>query len=149
MKVTYNQTIAKFQEFATSHRQVNEFANGDLWEAIQHNKLTDFKYPLLFVMDNNAPIGSKEITLSFSVVVMDKANEGTVENEVKSDTLLILLDLLAYLDKDVTDNWKYVVLQRQGSAEPFTERLDDTLTGWQINIDLKQPLAYDTCQIPN
>jgi hypothetical protein len=147
MKITYNQIIKEFQDFATSHTQVSEFANGDLWEVVQHNKLTDFTYPLLFVTDNSASIGVGEITNSFNVLVMDQANEDT-ENEVKSDTLLILLDCIAHFEKLYTDNWKFVSIQKSGSAEPFTERFDDTVTGWTINIDLKQPLQYDECQIP-
>lgn len=148
MKITYNQIITQFETFATNHKQISEFGKGDLWEVVQHNKLTDFTYPLLFVTDNGASVGNGDITNSFNVLVMDQANE-EVEVEVKSDTLLILLDLLAYFDKLYTDNWKYVTITKSGNVESFTERFDDTLTGWTINIDLKQPLQYDECQIPN
>lgn len=148
MKITYNQIISEFETFATNHKQINEFANGDLWEVVQHNKLTDFTYPLLFVTDSPAALGDGEITNSFNVLVMDQANED-IENEVKSDTLLILLDFIAYFEKLYRDNWKYVSIQKSGSVEPFTERFDDTLTGWTININLKQPLQYDECQIPD
>jgi len=148
MKITYNQIIEEFQTFATDHTQISEFANGDLWEVVQHNKLTDFKYPLMFVTDGAANLGEGFITNSFSILVMDKAVE-EFENEVKSDTLLTLLDCLAYFDKLYTDNWKYVSIEKSGSAESFTERFDDTVTGWTININLKQPLQYDECQIPN
>ncbi len=148
MKITYNQIIEEFETFSTNHKQISEFAQGDLWEVVQHNKLTDFTYPLMFVTDNSASIGEGVITNSFNILVMDQANED-VEVEVKSDTLLILLDILAYFDKLTTDNWKFVTITKSGSAEPFTERFDDTVTGWTINIDLKQPIQYDECAIPD
>jgi hypothetical protein len=142
MRITYNQIIQQFQEFANAHKQINEFGNGDLWEVVQHDSLLkDFNYPLLFVQDSF-------ITNGFNILVMDKANEGTVETEVKSDTLLILLDTIAYFEKLYTDNWKFVKIEKTGSISSFTERFDDTLTGWTMSMQLKQPLEYDECQIP-
>jgi hypothetical protein len=149
MKITYNQMIKEFQDFAAAHKQINEFGNGDLWEVVQHDSLLkDFNYPLLFVQDSPASIGDGFITNGFNILVMDKANEGTVETEVKSDTLLILLDTIAYFEKLYTDNWKFVKIEKTGSISSFTERFDDTLTGWTMSMQLKQPLEYNECQIP-
>lgn len=149
MKISYNQIIKQFEDFATAHRQVNEFGNGDLWEIVQHDSLLkDYNYPLLFVQDSPASVGEGFITNGFNILVMDKSNEGAMETEVKSDTLLTLLDCLAYFDKLYTDNWKFVSLQKTGSISSFTERFDDTLTGWTMTIQFTQPLEYNECQIP-
>ncbi len=148
MRITYNQMIKEFQDFATAHKQINEFGNGDLWEVVQKETLAELNYPLLFVQDSPATIGDGFITNGFNILVMDKANEGTVETEVKSDTLLILLDTIAYFEKLYTDNWKFVKIEKTGSISSFTERFDDTLTGWTMSMQLKQPLEYDECQIP-
>jgi len=148
MKITYNQIIQEFQDFATAHRQINEFKTGDLWEIVQKETLAELNYPMLFVQDSPASIGDGFITNGFNILVMDKANEGTVETEVKSDTLLILLDTIAYFEKLYTDNWKFVSIEKTGSISSFTERFDDTLTGWTMSMSLKQPLNYDECQIP-
>ena len=148
MKITYNQIIKEFQDFATAHRQINEFNTGDLWELTQKESLVELNYPMLFVQDSPATIGDGFITNGFNILVMDKANEGTVETEVKSDTLLILLDTIAYFEKLYTDNWKFVSIEKSGSISSFTERFDDTLTGWTMSMQLKQPLQYDECQIP-
>jgi len=148
MKITYNQIIKQFEDFATAHRQINEFKSGDLWEIVQKESLAELNYPMLFVQDSPASIGDGFITNGFNILVMDKANEGTVETEVKSDTLLILIDTIAYFEKLYTDNWKFVKIEKTGSISSFTERFDDTLTGWTMTMQLKQPLAYDECQIP-
>ena len=148
MKITYNQMIQEFQDFANAHKQINEFGNGDLWEIVQKETLAELNYPMLFVQDSPASIGDGFITNSFNILVMDKANEGTVETEVKSDTLLILLDTIAYFEKLYTDNWKFVKIEKTGSISSFTERFDDTLTGWTMSMQLKQPLEYNECQIP-
>ena len=148
MKITYNQIIKQFEDFATAHRQINEFHTGDLWELTQKESLAELNYPMLFVQDSPASIGDGFITNGFNILVMDKANEGTVETEVKSDTLLILLDTIAYFEKLYTDNWKFVKIEKSGSVSSFTERFDDTLTGWTMSMQLKQPLEYNECQIP-
>ena len=148
MKITYNQIIKQFEDFATAHRQINEFKSGDLWELTQKESLAELNYPMLFVQDSPASIGDGFITNGFNILVMDKANEGTVETEVKSDTLLILLDTIAYFEKLYTDNWKFVKIEKSGSISSFTERFDDTLTGWTMSMQLKQPLEYNECQIP-
>ena len=148
MKITYNQIIKQFEDFATAHRQINQFKTGDLWEIVQKETLAELNYPMLFLQDSPASIGEGFITNSFNILVMDKANEGTVETEVKSDTLLILLDTIAYFEKLYTDNWKFVKIEKSGSISSFTERFDDTLTGWTMSMQLKQPLEYNECQIP-
>ena len=148
MKITYNQILTTFEGFATAHKQINEFGSGDLWEVIQHNKLSDFTYPLLFVTDKPASLSDGSITMSYDILVMDRAEEGAMENEVKSDTLLILLDCIAYFEKLYADNWNFVSIGKTSTATPFTERFDDTLTGWSMGITLKMPLQYDECQIP-
>jgi len=148
MKITYNQIIKQFEDFATAHRQINQFKSGDLWEVVQKETLAELNYPMLFVQDSPASIGEGFITNGFNILVMDKANEGTVETEVKSDTLLILLDTIAYFEKLYTDNWKFVKIEKTGSISSFTERFDDTLTGWTMSMQLKQPLEYNECQIP-
>ena len=140
--------IKQFEDFATAHKQINEFKTGDLWEVVQKETLAELNYPMLFLQDSPATIGEGFITNGFNILVMDKANEGTIETEVKSDTLLILLDTIAYFEKLYTDNWKFVSIQKSGSISSFTERFDDTLTGWTMSMQLKQPLEYNECQIP-
>jgi len=149
MKVTYNNIVTNLNNFCQSHYQINEFNNGDLWEAIQHNQFTDFNYPLVFMVDAGGSLEEGAINLSFDILCMDLVDKGEEnENDVKSDTLQILLDVVAYLEKQNTNDWYYVQILKNNSLESFTERFDDELTGWKINITLKQPNTYNECQIP-
>ena len=149
MKVTYNNIITKLEEFGASHFQINEVNNGDLFEAIQHDKFADFLYPLLFIVDSSSNLEEGAINLGFDILCMDLVNKDeSNENEIKSDTLQILLDVVAYMDKLVADEWYFLKIVKSSSLESFTERFDDEVTGWKINITLKQPLTYNECQIP-
>ena len=45
MILTYNQIIKELSIFAADHYQIENFGNGDLWEAVEHNQLLDWNYP--------------------------------------------------------------------------------------------------------
>ena len=147
--LTYNNIIAKLQQFANDHFQINEFGNGDLWEVVESKQITEFNYPLLFAIDQPMPLAKSSFSMVFNVLVMDlvKPDESN-ENEVKSDTQQILLDLISYLDDQNDGAWYFVKVDRTSTLNSFTERFDDTLTGWGCTISLKQPFQYDACSIP-
>lgn len=149
MKVTYNNIIEQLRTFAKSHFQINEFANGDLWEAIEHNQFSDFNYPLLFAVDGGGSTEQGGVNLNFDLLCMDLVDKAEqIENEVKSDTLQILLDVVAYLKKLQDSNWYYVEVSPNSQLSSFTEKLQDELTGWKISVSIRQPFTYNACAIP-
>ena len=147
MELTYNQIIKTLNDFATSHYQINEFGNGDLWEVIQHDQQKDFNYPLLWVQDQPNTTTQGEIEMVFrcffiNLVQKDESNE----NEVKSDMHQCCLDLLAFWKKQT--DYRLVSIDVNTSLTSFTERFNDELTGWWIDIKLNQQFNYDKCSIP-
>ena len=64
----------------------------------------------------------------------------------------VLLDLLGYFEQktSTTNNsdWLKVQLVRSSTMTSFTERFEDELTGWGMNIGLKIPFNYDNCNLP-
>ena len=62
MILTYNQILKEFKTFATNHKQIENFGNGDLWEIVEHNQLADFNYPLFWVADQPANLGDGTFT---------------------------------------------------------------------------------------
>jgi hypothetical protein len=158
MILTYNQILKEFKTFATNHKQIQNFGNGDLWEIVEHNQLTDFNYPLFWVADQPATLGNGVFTWNFNVMAMDLVNKDeSNENEVKSDMCQVLLDTVAYFEHktDVVGtpatnkvDWLKVNLVRSGTLTSFTERFEDELTGWGMNIGFKIPFAYDNCNLP-
>ena len=149
MKITYNQIIEEFESFATSHSQISSFNKGLASDLVQHNMLTDFTYQLMFCqLDQPATMSNGEVTITVMVYILDLSKKG-LELEILSDTLLTVLDTVAHFEKLYTDNWKFVSIQKTGTAQPYIGDFDDTITGWGIPLQFKQPLQYDECQIPN
>ena len=153
MILTYNQIIEQFRVFANLHKQVQNFGNGDLWEIVEHNQLADFNYPLFWVADQPATLGDGTFTWNFNIMAMDLVNKDeTNENDVKSDMCQVLLDAVAYFEQQNVSSsfidWKRINLVRGSTLNSFTERFEDELTGFGMNIGFKMPFAYDNCDIP-
>ena len=153
MILTYNQILKEFKTFATNHKQIENFGNGDLWEIVEHNQLTDFNYPLFLVADQPANLGDGTFTWNFNVMAMDLVNKDeSNENDVKSDMCQVLLDCVSYFEqKTATSNnvdWLKVNLVRSGTLTSFTERFEDELTGWGMNIGFRLPFSYNNCDLP-
>lgn len=154
VNLSYEKIILESKDFAEAHDQINEFGNGDLWEVVEHNKLQDFNYPLLWMQDGTSNINSKELTFNFNVIVLDQVLNGEEnENFVKSSMHQLLLDYLAYFDRttlcDVNDNKIAFKIERTSTAQSFTEKYDDILTGWNMSVTFKTPFIYNACNIPN
>ena len=153
MILTYNQILKEFKTFATNHKQIENVGNGDLWEIVEHNQLTDFNYPLFWVADQPANLGDGTFTWNFNVMAMDLVNKDeSNENDVKSDMCQVLLDCVSYFEqKTATSNnvdWLKVNLVRSGTLTSFTERFEDELTGWGMNIGFRLPFSYNNCDLP-
>jgi len=153
MILTYNQIIEQFRIFASLHKQVQNFGNGDLWEIVEHNQLADFNYPLFWVADQPATLGDGTFTWNFNIMAMDLVNKDeTNENDVKSDMCQVLLDAVAYFEQQNVSSsfidWKKINLVRGSTLNSFTERFEDELTGFGMNIGFKMPFAYDNCNLP-
>jgi len=147
MVLTYNQIITKLEAFANAHFQINSFGNGDLWEVIEHDQLKDFNYPLMWVQDQPATTERGKIELVFRVFIINLVQKDeSNENEVKSDTLSICLDVLSEWVMQ-TDNLQ-VTVDVNTNLTSFTERFNDELTGWWMDLKLEVPFKYNKCDIP-
>lgn len=153
MIITYNQIMKEFKTFATNHKQIQNFGNGDLWEIVEHNQLADFNYPLFWVADQTANLGDGTFTWNFNVMAMDLVNKDeSNENDVKSDMCQVLLDCVSYFEQKtaISNNvdWLKVNLVRSSTLNSFTERFEDELTGWGMNIGFRLPFSYNNCNLP-
>jgi len=151
--LNYQKIILESEAFATSHLQINSFGNGDLWEVVERDKLQAFNYPLLWLQDNGSSVQDKSIFINFNVLVIDQVLNGEEnENFVKSSTMQMLLDYMAYFDRtvlyDVDGNRIKFNIQRTSNLTSFTERFNDELTGWVMTVSFKTPFDYNKCNIP-
>lgn len=144
---TLNQILNKLQTISTDHKQINYFGNGDLWELVENNTISGITYPMMWATIGSANIVGKTLFQSISLYFCDLVNKDeSNENEVLSDMQLVALDVLALL-QDSTDYDNFMV-DISATLQPFTERFEDELSGWVMDIQFKQSYTSDQCQVP-
>lgn len=151
--LTYEKIIKESKDFAANHVQISSFDNGDLWEVIESNTLQDYSYPLLFMNDGQSTLNQGVLTFSFNILAVDQVLNGEVnENFVKSSMHQLCLDYLAYFKHtymyDVEGTKLTFRIEPTASLVSFTERFNDTLTGWNMSVIFRIPFDASKCNIP-
>ena len=150
----YNNTIDTLKKLGQQHYQIKTVTTGDIWE-IDLEKNTMF--PLMHINPVNAVAGTHQMTLNFQIFVMDLVfPDQSNEQEVLSDCLSICNDLIATL-KNGTSLYLSGASQGQNPAyftegditiEPFTERFDNSVSGWVFTLPIVIENDYNTCIAP-
>ena len=151
MAFTLNQIIALADSYVVAHKQLNTFQFGDPWEFAESE---DVQYPALFMVNGNVAIDGNTLYHQFNLLICDRidynmdnpADKNAQENEVLSDMREVALDILAMFNN--ASNRDNFYLEQTSTIEPFTERFKDWTAGWNLTIQLKQPMLYNRCQVP-
>tara|TARA_R100001082_G_scaffold18573_1_gene9193 strand:- start:1060 stop:1569 length:510 start_codon:yes stop_codon:yes gene_type:complete len=152
---SYNNVIDTIKCVGEKHFQIQAVTTGDIFD-IDLNKNTLF--PLLHINTINVNASKGQLQHNFQLVVADivEPDESENEQEVLSDTLAIMLDIIAtfrsgstlYLSSASAGQEARYFTTDDFTIEPFTERFDNTLAGWTLNLPIVIEWAYDTCEIP-
>ena len=171
---TFNNAVAFFSTIASKHNMINHFHCGELDE-VDIRKLGATDYVILYLEPSNAVIDSGYMTYSFNLYVLDKINETTenikpaspvgqyaVENKLLSrplqgrinaysENLLILKDVIAEFKQNLNSaSWvdDEVYLELPITADPFTARFNNLLTGWVAPITFQVNNKNNLCIAP-
>ena len=153
--MTLEQIVTYFQNFAGSHMQLHGFGYGEevnltipefpLYVNPTGYNITPVNYPILYVVPVERVISNTLLIYRFTCIVADRVQkDGRDRVHIESDTLQILLDLIADMEQQQTD----FTLDKQISISPFINRFADLLIGNEANINLRQPFSFDACAIP-
>ena len=150
----YNNTIDTLKQLGTNHLQIKTVTTGDIWMIdLEKNTL----FPLMHINPINAVAGTHQMTLNFQIFIMDLVfNDESNEQEVLSDCLSICNDLIGTLKNGES---LYLSGASQGESpayftegdvtiEPFTERFDNSVTGWVFTLPIVIENNYNTCIAP-
>jgi hypothetical protein len=158
--MTYNQVIDIHDKFVKAHYKLKGFGNGFFYDAILHDQVSEFKYPLMFMEDIPAPSSPGVETFVFRFHFMAPVAENaedlenpkfnylsTNTNEVKSDMRQCAKDLLAFWVQSDEDYPTFAV-QEQVTFTFFEDETEDRLAGCYVDITFRQPFTYNVCAIP-
>jgi len=146
---SYNNVIDALKCVAITHGMVNNVSSGDADEIdIAANNV----YPLVHIVPQSVVANVKAITYNFNVLVMDLVkHDDRNEQQVLSDTLQIILDIISQykhglmLGVQQNDSIYSQSDDKDFSVEPFTERFDNVVSGWNCSFNLQVPYNYYAC----
>ena len=115
-------------------------------------KLGAGDYPILYSEPGTATINTGVLTYSFDLYVLDMIREDMSDRDYTfSENLELLHDVINEFKQNLySTSWvdNEVVLETPISAEPFTARFDNILTGWTANITIQVNNTNNLCDIP-
>jgi len=151
---TYKNVLDTLKCLGDQHLQIKTTTTGDIWD-IDLEKTT--MYPLYHINPTGVDISLQQKTFNFQLFVMDLVHEdGDCEDYVFSDTLQIITDLIALLkqgeilyqyDAAAGEEPRYWI-EDDFVIEPFSERFDNAVTGWSVEIALSVESELNSCDVP-
>ena len=151
---TYGNVIDTLKCLGEQHLEIQTTTTGDISD-IDLEKMTLF--PLYHINPTSVDVELKQKTFNFQLFIMDLVHEdGDCEEYVLSDTLQILTDLIALLkhgeilyhyDTAAGEEARYWI-EDDFTIEPFTERFDNSVTGWAVDVGIVIESELNTCNIP-
>ena len=149
INASYNNVIDALKCVALSHGMVNNVSSGTVDEVdISANSV----YPLVHIVPGNVTAGVQQLTFEFNILAMDLVKvDDSNEQQVLSDTLQILIDIIAQYKNGLMLGVK----QNEGiygqsddkdfTLEPFTERFDNVVSGFNCSFSITVPGTYFAC----
>jgi len=157
--ITFRNVVGYLETIAEKHFEINSFHSGFMDE-VDINKLGATDYVILYAEPGTATIDKGVMTYSFTIYVLDMINEevGDAPNKERlgridtlSENLNILQDVISEFHRSLySTSWVdgEVVLELPISAEPFTARFDNLLTGWSATISMEVNNPNNLCIVP-
>ena len=150
---TYNNVIDTLKRLGENHLQISTTTVGDIFD-IDLEKNT--KYPLMHINPVNVTTGRVGLTYNFQIFVMDLVDVGEYnEQQVYNDVLQTCIDIIAILSNSqwqsqlaIDINAPVYFAEGDYTLEPFTERFDQSVTGWVFQIGVNVDNSFQSCNIP-
>jgi len=151
---TYNNVVNTLKCLGEQHLEIKSTTTGDITDIdLEKNTL----FPLYHINPVSVDVSMSQKTFNFQLFVMDIVDaDGDAEQTVLSDTLQIITDIIAILkhgeilygyDASHGEEERYFV-DDDFSIEPFTERFDNAVTGWIVDVGIIVESELNSCDIP-
>jgi hypothetical protein len=152
--VNYKQILADFASIAYHHEQIQSYGFGD-YKQITNDLMTKLptKFIRMYVIPGESLLNQNYITHKFAIVIMDKVEDDLSNlKDVMSDTLEIVKDIWTVFYQSYTSQYggfSWNILPEQDPIiVPFTEKFDEIVGGWTLNLSTYIPFDYNRCDIP-
>jgi len=157
--ISFRNVVGFLETIADKHYEIKSFHSGFMDE-VDINKLGAKDYIILYAEPGQAVVDKGVLTYNFTLYVLDMINEdlGDAPNKERlgridtlSENLSILQDVINEFHHSLySTSWvdNYVVLDLPITAEPFTARFNNLLTGWSATLSMQVNNPNNLCISP-
>jgi len=146
--MTLNSIIKRIRTLALAHKQIRRFKTGLVGDFFADHTA---KYPACMLQYNagNISITEGRTTVNFRMFLVDLVHvaSDTKENEddVLSDMLSVLMDLVAEMRNDAWQDWR---LSADNTITGIVEGDNDLYAGWYIDFTVSTMFKQNLCEVP-
>lgn len=146
---TLNQLVLRIKTLALAHKQIRRFRTGLAGDLFADKTA---KYPACCLQYSTGGITTSghATSINFRMFLMDLVNvaQDTKANEddVLSDTLLIMQDLVSEMNNGNFNDW---FLKTDNQITSFVETDGDMYAGWFIDFNIRMIYRQNVCEIPS
>ncbi|QDP66701.1 MAG: hypothetical protein Unbinned1446contig1005_22 [Prokaryotic dsDNA virus sp.] len=140
-----------FRNIVDEHETLQTFYTHNV-KQIDIDKLTVDKYPFLYAECTQATIEAGVTEFTYDIIVGDLVIEEQTDTltDVYAEAMLILSDVIAMFELAISDSNNNVTDDRWNfelpvTAQPYSSRFDNLLTGWSCQFVLRVPNAVNLC----
>lgn len=148
--MTLNSILARIRTIALAHRLIRRFTIAGHESDFFADKTAKYPACCLQYTTGNISITDAATTISFRMYVLDMVHvsEDTKANEedVLSDTLSTIIDLVAQMNSSEWTDWR---MSLGNNLQALTEYDNDLIAGWHVEFSLKTPFKQNLCEIPS
>ena len=136
---------------ADNHKQIHSFGFGDLANI---NTSGSIDYAMMWVKPDGSVVKRGEVGFKFKILIMDlvRKDESNLI-DVLNNTHQVALDVLAdiYINglDAVNGTLGFHLKDPEIMLNDFTDRFDEEVAGWSMNITVWSSWNWDECAIPN
>ena len=157
--ITFRNVVGYLETIADKHFQIKSFHSGFMDE-VDINKLGATDYIILYAEPGTATIDKGVMTYTFTIYVLDMISDAIGDSPNKerlgridtlSENLQIIQDVINEFHQNLySTSWvdDEVFLELPVSAEPFTARFDNLLSGWSATLSIQVNNPNNLCIVP-
>tara|TARA_R100001594_G_scaffold100_2_gene440 strand:+ start:216 stop:707 length:492 start_codon:yes stop_codon:yes gene_type:complete len=157
--ITFRNVLGYLETIADKHFQIKSFHSGFMDE-VDINKLGATDYIILYAEPGTATIDKGVMTYTFTIYVLDMISDAIGDSPNKerlgridtlSENLQIIQDVINEFHQNLySTSWvdDEVFLELPVSAEPFTARFDNLLSGWAATLSIQVNNPNNLCIVP-
>lgn len=139
---TYTEILSEIRDFFERHQLVNSFIDGQPYDFAAKDNI----YSAVVLVPTISTVQGTMLSLAFDLYFVDRiVEDGSNTKDVYNDELQIALDFISYFSER---NTKWNLEAENISLQPFEQKFDDILAGWQLSVSVLVPFHKNICDIP-